>query len=273
MPDSGIGVQRIIDRSRTLNPDRPSSHGRGATASLYGRPVPRRSDLRLCGGDTLLLLRIARLRDKGLQWKDVDFERSRLRIRRSKTPAGWREPSLNEACLGTLNDLRRRATELGFTEPDHFLLPWQGREHKIDPARAMASWRSAWRSLRAVAGFRHLRFHNGRHAALTRLCEAGQPDWVIQAQIGHVSAAMIKTATSAERRSMRREVTPADICDGASEGPCASAHPGVASSRTRPCPTGVMSHLRHKRITATERFGNLLRNVVLGLGSNQQPAG
>jgi hypothetical protein len=29
-----------------------------------------------------------------------------------------------------------------------------------------------------------VRFHDGRHTALTRLCEAGQPDWVIQAQMG-----------------------------------------------------------------------------------------
>ena len=35
---------------------------------------------------------------KGLQWKHVDFERARIQIRRSKTPAGWRDPSLNDAC-------------------------------------------------------------------------------------------------------------------------------------------------------------------------------
>ena len=51
----------------------------------------------------------------------------------------------------------------------------------------MESWRSAWRSLREAAGLKHVRFRDGRHTALTRLCEAGQPDWVIQAQMGHVS--------------------------------------------------------------------------------------
>ena len=32
---------------------------------------------------------------RGLQWKHVDWLRNRLQVRRSKTPAGWRDPSLN----------------------------------------------------------------------------------------------------------------------------------------------------------------------------------
>jgi len=48
----------------------------------------------------------------------------------------------------------------------------------------MTSWRSAWRSLRAAAGLSHVRFHDGRHTALTRLAEKGVPDWVIRAQFG-----------------------------------------------------------------------------------------
>ena len=35
---------------------------------------------------------------KGLQWKHVDWVRARIEIRRSKTPAGWRDPSLNLTC-------------------------------------------------------------------------------------------------------------------------------------------------------------------------------
>jgi integrase len=40
-----------------------------------------------------------------------------------------------------------------------------------------------------------VRFHDGRHTALTRLAEKGQPDWVIHAQMGHVSPAMMRTFT------------------------------------------------------------------------------
>jgi hypothetical protein len=47
-----------------------------------------------------------------------------------------------------------------------------------------------------------VRFHDGRHTALTRLAEAGQPDWVIQAQIGHVSPAMVKTYSHIRRHAL-----------------------------------------------------------------------
>ena len=66
----------------------------------------------------------------------------------------------------------------------------------------MTSWRSAWRSLRAKAGLSTLRFHDGRHTALTRLAESGQPDWVIQAQLGHVSPAMMKTYSHVRRKAL-----------------------------------------------------------------------
>jgi integrase len=139
---------------------------------------------------------------KGLQWRDVDLEHGRVRVRRSKTPAGWRDPSLNDACAQALRELWSRADKLGFTEPDHFLFAWQGRAHEIDPTRPMESWRSAWRSLREAAGLKHVRFHDGRHTALTRLCEAGQPDWVIQAQMGHVSPSMMKTYSHIRRKAL-----------------------------------------------------------------------
>ncbi len=47
-----------------------------------------------------------------------------------------------------------------------------------------------------------MRFHDGRHTALTRLCEASQADWVIQAQMGHVSPAMMKTYSHIRRKAL-----------------------------------------------------------------------
>ena len=139
---------------------------------------------------------------KGLQWKHVDWERCRLQVRRSKTPAGWRDPSLNRACLEALSELFKQEQTLGFAKPDDFVFPWHGRNKQLDPTRPMTSWRSAWRSLRKAAGLSHVRFHDGRHTALTRLAEAGQPDWVIQAQIGHVSPAMMKTYSHIRRKAL-----------------------------------------------------------------------
>jgi integrase len=139
---------------------------------------------------------------KGWQWKHVDWLNGHLQVRRSKTPAGWRDPSLNQRCRSVLKVLHDQAQTVGFAQADHFLFPWHGRDKKIDPTRSMTSWRSAWRSLRNAAGLEHVRFHDGRHTALTRLAEAGQPDWVIQAQLGHVSSAMMKTYSHIRRKAL-----------------------------------------------------------------------
>lgn len=40
---------------------------------------------------------------KRLQWKDVDFVSSLLDIKYSKTPAGWRKPTLNTVCKDALS--------------------------------------------------------------------------------------------------------------------------------------------------------------------------
>jgi len=41
---------------------------------------------------------------KALQWRHVDWLNKRLEVRRSKTPAGWREPSLNQSCITALTE-------------------------------------------------------------------------------------------------------------------------------------------------------------------------
>ena len=111
-----------------------------------------------------------------LRWKHIDWAHKRLSVRRSKTPAGWRDPSLNQACLTALSELHQNAEALRYAT-----------QQEDRSNAAMTSWRSAWRSLRRAAGLPDVRFHDGRHTALTRLAEAGQPVWVIQAQIAHVS--------------------------------------------------------------------------------------
>ena len=53
-----------------------------------------------------------------------------------------------------------------------------------------------------AAGLPQIRFHDGRHTALTRLAENGQPDWVIQAQLGHISPAMMRTYSHIRRKAL-----------------------------------------------------------------------
>jgi integrase len=83
---------------------------------------------------------------KGLRWEDVDFANRLLHVRRSKTPAGWRSPTLNVTCLRVLQELHDRAALFGFTQPAHCVFPWHGRNRRLDPARPMTSWGTAWRS-------------------------------------------------------------------------------------------------------------------------------
>src|SRR5205085_1589008 len=59
-----------------------------------------------------------------------------------------------------------------------------------------------YRSLRKAAGLDHVRFHDGRHTALTRLAEKGVADWVIRAQFGHVSSAMMAVYSHVRRKAL-----------------------------------------------------------------------
>jgi integrase len=147
---------------------------------------------------------------KALRWQHVDLVAGVIDIRRSKTAAGWRTPTLNEVCKRALASLYAKAKLIGAADPDHYLFPWHGREQKVDPTRPMTSWRSAWRSILYKAarndedeiiypGLLHVRFHDARHTAVTTLAEKGLPDWVIQAQVGHVAPQMMKTYSHVRR--------------------------------------------------------------------------
>lgn len=139
---------------------------------------------------------------KGLKWKDIHFDSCTLDITRSKTQAGHRSPSLNSICMDVLRDLYDKARMLNARKPEHYVFPWHGREQSIDPTRPMTSWRSAFRSIVKMAGLEGLRFHDGRHTAITVLAEKGQPDWVIQAQVGHVDSKMMKTYSHIRRKAL-----------------------------------------------------------------------
>jgi len=103
----------------------------------------------------------------------------------------------------------------------------------------MASWRTAWRSIRKAAGLKEVRFHDGRHTAITTLAEKGLPDWVIQAQVGHVAPEMMKTYSHIRRQALNQA---ADALEP--NGPPSPAPPPTkAASAMVPTPAKrVMSH-------------------------------
>ncbi len=47
-----------------------------------------------------------------------------------------------------------------------------------------------------------VRFHDGRHTAITTMAEKGLADWVIQAQVGHVDSQMMKTYSHVRRQAL-----------------------------------------------------------------------
>jgi len=157
---------------------------------------------------------------KGLQWKDVNFAAGTLEIRQSKTPGGWRTPTLNAVCSDALAGLYETAQAISGTDPEHYVFPWQGgksphphrlaakNDHdkelgEIDPTRPMGRWDTAWRSILKEAGIQ-ARFHDLRHTAVTTMAEAGLPDHVIMAQVGHIDPSMVKHYSHVRRQALNQ---------------------------------------------------------------------
>jgi len=136
-----------------------------------------------------------------------------LEIKRSKTPAGWRSPTLNAICRETLLQLRDKAQLINAAAPEHFVFSWHGREQKIDPSRPITSWRSAWafNSTQKFTdyegeviypGLQAIRFHDLRYTAFTTMAEKGLPEQTIMAQVGHISPQMMKTYSHIRRQAL-----------------------------------------------------------------------
>jgi integrase len=113
-----------------------------------------------------------------------------LSIRKSKTEAGERVIPLNADAWSTILSLYRRSQGLGEVRPEHYVFPACEGSH-FDPARPVASWRTAWRNLRKTAGLPSLRFHDLRHHAITELAESQASDSTVMAIAGHVSPKML----------------------------------------------------------------------------------
>jgi hypothetical protein len=106
----------------------------------------------------------------------------------------------------------------------------------------MTSGRSAWRSLRKAAGLAHVRFHDGRHTAITTLAEKGLPDWVTQAQVGHVAPEMMKTYSHIRRQALNQASDALEPASAASAPPPESPTPSSQDADSRP--ERVWSHAR-----------------------------
>ena len=80
-----------------------------------------------------------------------------------------------------------------------------------------------------------------RHTAITTLAEKGLPDWVIQAQVGHVAPEMMKTYSHIRREALN---TAAAALEPSSHIPTASTPPSPPATTAVEAPvaeSGVMS--------------------------------
>lgn len=168
----------------------------------------------------LVMLRIALLTGmrfgeiSKLRWHQVDLSagtisigRTRSRARsaaRVKTPASVRAVPLAPELYSTFaNHEAFIAKKIGPIEPDWYVFPLCNSRRPIDAMRPVTGIKSAWTTVREKAGV-ECRFHDLRHTAYTKLIEAGQPEGVIEALMGHISKEM-KERYSHVRMAAKRE--------------------------------------------------------------------
>ena len=212
------------------------------------------------GGHPLFLLRPARLRDQGAPLARCGLVNTPCCMSggRRRRPAGVadseRDLPARAAVVSTSS-----AAKLGFTEAGHFVFPvaWAQQAARSD-AEPMTSWRTAWRSMRKAAGLTHVRFHDGRHTAITTLAEKGLPDWVIQAQVGHVAPEMMKTYSHIRRQALNQAAAALE--------PTATDVPRRRRTATSGDPAGTRRGLCHspchKTAVGEGECSNLLRKVA-----------
>jgi len=119
---------------------------------------------------------------------------------------------LDQCAVWAFEKLVGRAHLIGSVNADDYLLPTDWARHTrssdrlhgargFDPRNHQTSWEWEWNKFRKAAGISHRRFHDLRHTYITRAAEAGVPDAVLQAQVGHVTKEMLRWYTHISSRA------------------------------------------------------------------------
>lgn len=140
----------------------------------------------------------------GLRWEDVDLDAATIRVERTvtldargqcvlgppKTEHARRRLPIAAALVAELRAYRawqeERAAHYGGR---HFTSGWvfvNARGDRLSPHTLRGQWRAAVRR----AGLPHIRMHDLRHAAATRMLEAGVPLKVVSEYLGHSTIAV-----------------------------------------------------------------------------------
>jgi len=149
-----------------------------------------------------------------LQLDRIDLTNKKLRVGNSKTPAGeGRGIPMNDglyaAVLKQIDWLRET---FGDPDPEWYLFPFCDRVKPIDPTRPVTTVKSAWESVRKLAGV-NIRFHDLRHTTATKLAENRTPEATMKALMGHMSRAMLERYSHIRDEAKRTAVVVLDVAD------------------------------------------------------------
>lgn len=136
-----------------------------------------------------------------MRWEQVDLQRRTVRVGKSKTEAGTgRTIPLN---MKASEVLKFWAEQFPNRDPEHFVFPserygasgdkFEPTVYDIDPTKAIGSWKEAWESVKDDTGV-VVRFHDLRHACVTRMLEGGAPLSVVAAIMGWSPATTVRMA-------------------------------------------------------------------------------
>jgi integrase len=135
-----------------------------------------------------------------LRWSDIDFEKGRLRVLKSKSRAGRRHVNLNSMLHGRLLELHEQEHgEWIFPSPRRFQAQGQ-------PERHVADVKNSFRRAVRLAGIKRITFHQLRHTFCSRLADAGVSMPVIQKLAGHASITMTSRYTHPEDELKKQAV-------------------------------------------------------------------
>jgi integrase len=136
-----------------------------------------------------------------LRWHDIDFTDITIRIKSTKTPAGFRLARMTKRCLAELFAWKKKLgpafSEFVFANPNH-------------PETHLKNVRRAWPKALKAAGLEYFWIYDLRHTHTSRLAIANVSPIFIAQMIGHSSPNILSTYAKANEESQRLAICKLD---------------------------------------------------------------